>query len=302
MNKGIQLAMLTAVISGFSIFINKFAVDSIKPALTFTASKNVMVAVAIISLLFLTRKWKKVLSLKKDEQTKLGLIALIGGSLPFYLFFTGLSQIPAINAAIIQKTLVLWVALLAIPFLKEKITKIQILAVAILFGSNIMVGGFKGFSYSTGELMVLGATILWAIENVIAKKVLSTVDPDIVTAARMGMGSIILFTASMIINPNTISSLISLSSIQWMWLWVTAIALFAYVSVWYRALKHAPAITVTAVLVASTLVTNILTATFITHTWKEDFTKQGFLMLLGIALLVWQARQSQDNIKTITQS
>lgn len=292
-NKGLKLALLTALISGFSIFVNKFAVDSIQPALTFTASKNVIVAVMIISLLILTKKWREVLNLKKGQLVKLGLVAIIGGALPFYLFFTGLSQTPAINAAIIQKTLVLWVALLAIPFLKEKITALQILAIGILFGANIMVGGFKGFSYSAGELMILAATILWAIENVIAKKVLATVDPDIVTGARMGIGSLILFSLSLITNPKTISSLFSLDTTQWFWLSLTAFALFAYVSTWYRALKLAPAITVTAILVASTLVTNVLSAIFITHSWKLQLTQQAGLMILGVGILVWSAVRSQ---------
>jgi len=292
-NKGLQLALLTALISGFSIFVNKFAVDSIKPALTFTASKNVIVAVMIVTILILTKKWHKIKKLNKNQIIKLGLVAIIGGALPFYLFFTGLSQTPAINAAIIQKTLVLWVALLAIPFLKEKITALQILAVGILFGANVMVGGFKGFNYSTGELMILAATILWAVENVIAKKVLATVDPDIVTGARMGIGSLILFSLSLITNPKTISSLLSLDTTQWFWLSLTALALFAYVSTWYRALKLAPATTVTAILVASTLVTNILSAILITHAWKLQLTQQAGLMILGVGILVWSVVRNQ---------
>jgi len=298
-NKAIQLALLTALISGFSIFINKFAVDSIQPALTFTASKNIIVAVMIISLLLVTKKWKTILTLKKDQVLKLLMVAIIGGALPFYLFFSGLSQIPAINAAIIQKTLVLWVALLAIPFLKEKISALQILAIGILFGANVMVGGFKGFGFSTGELMIMAATILWAIETVIAKKVLTAVDPDIVTGARMGIGSLILFSFSLATNPNTISSLVSLSLTQYFWLILTALALFAYVSIWYRTLKLASAITVTAILVASTLVTNILSAVFITHSWKLQLTQQGALMILGVSLLIWQVLRKQKQIELI---
>lgn len=293
--KGIQLALLTAFISGFSIFINKFAVDSIKPALTFTASKNIMVAVMIISLLIITKKWRQILSLKKDQAIKLFILAVIGGSLPFYLFFTGLSQTSAINAAILQKTLVIWVAIIAIPFLKEKLSAVQILAIGVLFGSNIMIGGFRGFSYSQGELMILAATILWAIETVIAKRVLNKVDADIVTGARMGIGSLILFSLSLITNPKTISSIISLNSNQWFWLLLTALSLFAYVSIWYRSLKLAPATTVTAVLVISTLVTNLLSAIFITHSWKLQLTQQGMLMILGISLLIWQIKNNQNN-------
>lgn len=285
-NQGIKLALLTALISGISIFINKFAVTAIQPALTFTATKNTIVALMIIAFLLISKKWQLFFKLNKDQMIKLSLIGLIGGALPFYLFFTGLTAIPAINAAIIQKTLVIWVAILALPFLKEKLSSLQLLAVAILFGSNVMIGGFKGFTFSIGELMVLGATILWAIENVIAKKVLASVDSDIVTFARMGIGSILLLTASLISNPQSFTKIASLTQTQWFWLLLTALALFAYVSTWYQALAKAPAVLVTAILVSSTLVTNILTAIFTTHTWNQNLTIQGSLLVLGLFIFL----------------
>ena len=115
--KGIYLALITALISGVAIFINKFAVDAIHPPLVFTAMKNAGVGLFIIGILLLTPKWKLIKKLTKREIIYLISIGIIGGSIPFYLYFTGLSQIPAINAAIIQKTLVFWVTLVAIPVL-----------------------------------------------------------------------------------------------------------------------------------------------------------------------------------------
>jgi drug/metabolite transporter (DMT)-like permease len=285
-NKGIKLALLTALISGVSIFINKFAVGSITPPLTFTASKNLIVGILIVAILLISKKWKLIAKLNKVQLIKLTLIGLIGGALPFYLFFTGLSQIPAINAALIHKTLVIWVALLALPFLKEKLSSLQILAIGILFASNLLIGGFKGFTFSTGEIMVLVATILWAVENIIAKKVLAQVDPDLVVTARMGLGALVLVSATLIQNPQSLVQIVQLSSIQIFWLSLTAIALLGYTMSWYRALKHAPATLVASVLVISTLVTNILSAIFITHTWQISQSIQAGMLVLGVTLLV----------------
>ena len=106
MEKGIKLALLAALISGFSIFINKSAMGAIAP-LTFTTSKNLVVGLAICSLILLSGKWRKIRDLKRHEVVKLVVVGVIGGSLPFYLFFTGLAQTSAVSAAIIQKTLVL---------------------------------------------------------------------------------------------------------------------------------------------------------------------------------------------------
>ena len=262
---GVNLALITAVISGVSIFLNKYAVEAVKPALFFTTMKNIGVGFLLLGILLLTKKWKLLKDLKQREVIYLIFIGIVGGSLPFYLYFTGVTLIPAINAAIIHKTLVLWVALLAIPLLKEKLTKTQVVAVIFLFAGNFVIGGFKGFQFSMGELLVLLATMLWAIENVLAV-------------------------------PHTVSKVLHFNGAQWWWMLMTVILLLGYVMSWYRALKFAPAITVTAVLVSSTLVTNILSAIFVTHAWTINMGIQAVLILLGLALFWISAREDNINI------
>jgi drug/metabolite transporter (DMT)-like permease len=292
--KGIYLALITAFISGIAIFVNKFAVTAIQPPVVFTAVKNAGVGLLILSLLLASRKWKLVKKLKRRELIYLVLIGIIGGSIPFYLFFTGLTQIPAINAVIIQKTLVIWVALLAIPLLKEKMSVLQIFGVILLFGANLLVGGFQGFTFLEGEFLVLIATIFWAIENVLAKKILPTVDPDIVVSARMGLGSIILLGAAAITAPAALTKSLSLTPTQWLFMIIAIATLLGYVMSWYRALKYAPATTVASILVASTLITNVLSAIFVTHTWTILMGIQGVLMIIGIAVF-WLAAKKEPN-------
>jgi len=285
-NKGIYLAIVTAVISGVSIFVNKFAVNAVQPAIIFTSVKNIAVGILILCLVLALGKWKEIKSLSREQLKYLIAIGIIGGSLPFYLFFTGLSNTSAINAAIIQKTLVLWVAIFAIPFLKEKISKTQIAAVLMLFSANVFIGGFKGFSFSKWEFFILMATILWAIENVLAKKILPKADSNIVALFRMCLGSIILVVASFITIPNAFQSAYSLTHQQIFWVSLTVLSLFGYVICWYKALSFAPAITVSSILVSSTLVTNVLSAVFITHSWTFNLTLQAQLILIGTFLLI----------------
>jgi drug/metabolite transporter (DMT)-like permease len=297
-HKGIYLAFLTALISGFSIFINKFAVASFENPTMLPAIKNGLVGLLLLGTLTASGQWAKnrteVKSLTKKQLFQLIGIAIIGGALPFYLFFTGLAQIPAINAAIIQKSLVLWVAILAIPLLREKITKTQALAVLVLFAGNLMLGGFKGLTFSKGELMILFATLLWATETILAKKILRTVSPNVVATARMGLGSLILLSVLLITSHTDLTKIGSLNSTQWFWIVATSVTLFAYVSTWYRALKLAPAITVSAVLVSSTLITNILSALFITRAWTLVLTGQTILILTGV-LLIEMSIKSQSH-------
>jgi drug/metabolite transporter (DMT)-like permease len=289
--KGIYLAILTAFISGFSNFVNKIAVTSINPPLVFTAEKNAFVGLLIIGILIASFKWKKLRSLSRRDTLFLVLIGIIGGSLPFYLFFTGLSQIPAINGAIIHKTLFIWVAILAVPFLKEKISKLQVLGVLLLFSANFVIGGLVPFKFNTGELFVLLATLLWAVENILAKKILPKVDPDIVTAARMGIGSLILLGASALVAPQALSKGLMMTQSQWFWMGITVFLLLGYVTTWYRAIKLAPVTIVASVLVSATLITNVLSAIFITRVWTINMGIQSLLTLLGIGLFWFASKK-----------
>jgi drug/metabolite transporter (DMT)-like permease len=247
-------------------------------------SKNLIVGLVILLTLFFSGKWRGIFKLQRKEKIYLLFIGVIGGSLPFYLFFTGISMIPAVNAAMIHKTLVIWVALLAGPFLKERLSRKQGAAILLVFAGNLLLGGFEGLQFALGELLVLAATILWAIENIIAKKVLPRVNVDLVTAVRMGFGALLLLVSALVIQPQELGSLFSLNFNQWFLLILTALFLLVYVSSWYRALKFAPAVTVTTVLTGSTLITNVLSALFITHVWKLIFLPQAGLIIFGLAL------------------
>jgi len=294
--KGIYFAFITAFISGISIFLNKFALDVVKPPLYFTSIKNFSVGILIACIILFSRELGSIKKLKKKELAYLFLIGVVGGSIPFYLYFTGLSQIPAINGAMIHKTLVVWVAVFAIPFLKEKLSKTQISGVLLLFISNFMIGGFKGFEFSRGEMFVLAATILWAIENVLAKKILATVKVNIVVLFRMGLGSLILAAATFATLPNVVAKTFSLDISQVFWITLTGAFLLGYVLTWYKALKYSSAITVTSILVSSTLITNFLSAIFITHTWETVITSQSLLIAGAVILLLGTERKESHQM------
>ena len=284
LKKGIYLALITAIFSGFANFANQFTVKYIGDALVFTTIKNSLVALLIISLLIFAKKLVKVRKLSGRDYLLLLSIGIIGGSLPFYLFFAALAQMPAVNASLIHKSLIIWVVLLAVPFLKEKLSTWQMLAIMGVFWANLLVGGFRGFALNRPEFMVLAATILWSVENVIAKITLRRVDPDIVTASRMGIGSAILLAAVFALGKSQM--LFTLSADQFILTFLTTLILFGYVSTWYRALSFAPITLVATVLTLATLVTNGLSAVFVTHKLTVTQVAQFILLLAGTSLFI----------------
>jgi len=196
---------------------------------------------------------------------------------------------PAINAALIHKTLVFWVALFAVPLLRERISPLQAAGIGLIFSANLLTGTFKGFSFRGPELMVLTATLLWAIENVIAKITLRRVDPDIVVGARMGGGSLLLLLA--VVFSGKGSQLFMFTPLQFFLILLTSLLLFGYVATWYRALKLAPVTLVAMVLTSATLVTNLLSAVFVTHSFGSVQFAELILVISGFWFFLIASRR-----------
>jgi drug/metabolite transporter (DMT)-like permease len=287
--RGFTLALAAAAISGFAVFINKFAVAGVSDAVVYTTVKNGLVALALVGLLLILKKWPEISRLSDTRKLQLLAVGAIGGSLPFILFFVGLKMTTAVNAAIIHKTLFVWVTLLAIPFLKEKMSSWQWLGAAAVFAAVLVGGGFKGFSYNLGELMILGATLLWAVENIIAKKALADVSPATLAAARMGIGSLILLPAALMWGD--VAAVASMDATAWLWTSLAVGLLLAYVLTWYSALKFAPAGLVATLLVPAVLVTDLLNAVFVTRQASPNLVPAAALFLAGAALVVGCARK-----------
>lgn len=287
-SKGILLALATAFFSGTNNFFTKIAVTSLKDPILSTALRNALVGAALVGIILLTRRWKELISLKFSQALQLLFIAVIGGCVPFILYFTGLSMIPAINAAFIHKTLFLWVAILALPTLKERLGVTQIAALLLLFGGNLILG-FPKFSVNTGEMLVLIATVLWAFENIIAKKALHNLSSLTVAGARMAGGSLLLFLILTLTGGS--GALAHLNAAQWGWTLLTALLLLGYVTTWYSALQNLPVTVAAALLVPATLLTNVLTGLLVTHIFSFSQIISGTSMILGSLILAWNMRR-----------
>lgn len=281
--KGVLFALSTAIISGLAIFYNKVVISGGIDPLAFNIIKNGGVAIIISLLIIFTRKLPKLKSLSKGQWSKLWLLAIVGGSIPYILYFDALRQVSAINANLIHKTLFIWVALMAIPILGERLSRWQVAGYILVIWSNIFIGGFSGFRSSGAEFTILVATIMWSAENIIAKFILRDTDDLIVAWGSMFLGSIILVAVAIIqhrfqllfkVTPEQL--IISLGSI---------VLLAGYVVTTFKSLRYAPANVVTAVLVLATPITNVLSAVFITHIFPNSEFVNLVATTAGIGLI-----------------
>jgi drug/metabolite transporter (DMT)-like permease len=261
---GIGLAFMTAIVSGVSIFVNGHAVKHFHDATVYTTAKNAVAGVLLLGLAVTLFGRKQSIgdvrgarSTSRLQWLALVAVAVIGGSVPFVLFFEGLARAQATQASFIQKTMIVWVAILAIPLLKEKFRWPHAVAIALLIvGQAWLIGSAGTITFGTGEAMILGATLLWAVEVVFVKHLLAALSVGTLAAARMGGGTVLLL-GWLAVN-GKLGALTSLDAAQLRWVLLTGLLLTAYVATWYAALARAQAIDVTAVLVFGAVITALL--------------------------------------------
>lgn len=291
---GTGFALIAALISGTNNFLTKVGVTVVSDPIFYTTLKNLVAVIFLIGALVLLRKWREIATLSKKEWAQLFVIGIIGGGISFALFFTGLSMTSALSGSLIHKTLIFWVLLLAYPLLKERLSPLALLGVAAVFGANLILGGFKGFHFGTGELLILGATLLWAGETIIAKKILTRVSPLLVAAARMTIGSVLLLL--FLAFSGRLVGVAGLNAMQWGVTALSGVLLFGYVLTWYTALSKAPATYVAALLVPATLVTNILSIIFVTHTITGTQMASAGFTAIGVGLLIVYGKREIESI------
>ena len=252
------------MISGVAVFANGYGVRAwteISDPTTYTTLKNSVAALVLLiaaGLLVRLGDAERIdLTQVKRHWLGLSLIAIVGGSIPFVLFFEGLARATSSDAAFIHKTLVIWVAILAVSILRERIGLPHVAAIALLiWGQVALAGGLGAIEFGAGEWMILGATLLWAIETVLVKRVLVSVSSLTVGVARMAGGALLLVLYGL--GRGAFSGLAGVTPEHLVWILLTGLTLAAYVGTWFFALARSQAVDVTAVLVGGAIITALL--------------------------------------------
>ena len=104
--------------------------------------------------------------------------------------------------------------------------------------------------------MIALATLLWAAEVVVARRLLVNVPPTVLGACRLGIGLVVL--GGYVALSGRVDAILALAPGQWLWVLATGLLLAAYVGIWFAALQRAPATVVTAVLVIGAPITAAL--------------------------------------------
>jgi drug/metabolite transporter (DMT)-like permease len=289
---GVFLALGTAMISGVSVYVSKFGTQAVPDPFVYTTARNLYVGLLLLAGLLVTGTIREVRGIGRGDWGRLALIAVAGGSVPFLLFFYGLSLTSAPVASFIQKTQVLWVALIAAPVLGEALGLWQAAGLLALLAGALVMGPVSAGGLGGGEALVLVATLLWSAETVLARRTLRAVHPAVGAAARMAGGAVVML--GVLAVSGRLPVLLGLTATQWLWVAGPGLLPLGYVLTWYWSLRHAPATLVTSVLALGAPVTALLNAALVTHVWPSAQTWGTVLLAAGAALVVgalWRTSQ-----------
>ncbi|VVB98499.1 EamA-like transporter family protein [uncultured archaeon] len=285
--KGVLFALMTALVSGTSVFVNGFAVKGFEP-FSFVAVRNFAVVLFLVAAVMLVGQVQALRSLNRKQWALLALIGLIGGGIPFLLYFKGLAMVEgAARASFLYRSLFIVSALIATVWLREKITRNVMIGVALAMLGNVLLMGNAAWSvWGAGELLVLGATVMWACEYVIAKKVMNEqeISPRLLALGRMGFGALLLlvFTAF----TGQLGAAASYSAMQWEWVAISAAFLFAFVGFWYASLANTTVTNATSAFVLGGPLTAVLSLAFV-GTALEPLSAAGLLLMaVGSAVVI----------------
>lgn len=291
--------LATALISGFSIVYNASVVKGADPV-AFTTLKNAMAAVAVLAVALALGSWPSFARLTRQQWTKLLAIAVVGGSIPFALFFTGLSLASSGGmASFIYRILFFFTAGFAAVFLREKINARFLAGVAMLLAANALM--LNGIHFGAGEVLVLMATLMWAAEGVLAKQALADIAPDAVATVRLGAGSLLLLgglAATGRLGGFESGTIFGSSAL------VSAAFLTLFALTWYRGLARLPLSEATALLSLGGLV-SVAASALMSGTLPAFSESASMLLLLAGVMLVlgpWRLRQMADESVRVLRS
>ncbi len=259
---GLLLVVATALVSGISTFVNLYAVTGTNSD-AFVTVRNIVVAAALVPVAFLTAgQGRKRIS--GVNWMKLVLIGLVGGAVPFLLFFHGLELAAAAKggptASFVYRTLFIMATAFGIIFLGEKMRKRLLIGAIALLAGNALLLSLTSPVWVNGTAYVLAATVLWAVEYTISKFTLRDLASGTVALGRMGFGS--LFLAAYLAVTNQFSAVGQFTASQWIWVGISAAFLTVFVSIWYAGLARVELGIATSALLLGFPVTYLLAVAF----------------------------------------
>lgn len=198
MNKRTKAYLVLTLVSllwGIASPVIKFTLEYIPPY-SFLFWRFLMTSLIFLPIfLYFVKKYP----LRIKDWPLLILLGLLGTSLNLILLFVGYEKTTSMDGVLISATAPIFITLGGAFFLKENITKIEKIGLAIaVFGSLITVSQpiFEGNLFKgnlTGNILIFLSVLSWTAYTLIAKRKAVAYHPVVATAISFFLGLLVVF-------------------------------------------------------------------------------------------------------------
>lgn len=283
---GLVLVLVTVLISGVSNFVNFKAVQGTSVDAWITMRNAVVALFLVPPAVVLGRNGRSRLS--RADWTRLVTIGLVGGAVPFLLYFHGFQMAAAEGgaaaASLGYRTLFLIATFFAVLFLRERLPRRFIVVAALLMAGNVLLVAATGSVWTDGTLYVLLATAMWAGEYTLSKHALRSIPSSTVALGRVGFGAVFLFAYLGL--SGQVAAVTRFATADWASLVLSALLLFGFVATWYAGLRTVDLSVATALLVLAFPITWVLGVLSARTPFLLDPAAGAAAIALGAALLL----------------
>jgi drug/metabolite transporter (DMT)-like permease len=180
--KGIVIALVSCMFLALESVFSKVLLRHMPP-IVLAALSSTFAAIVLFAILEVENKAWEIFKLRRREFIVLLSVGLISGVLAQLLYVTGLNESTATNAVLLTRLNSLLIALMGIVLIREKLGWHHI------FGAILMVGGIviiatKNFTAEVkptqGDGLLILAAICWASANILMKKYLTKLPPEVI--------------------------------------------------------------------------------------------------------------------------
>lgn len=277
-----SLILLQQLLASLTHIITKDLMNSVKPMV------SLFLRASIISFVFgiwLILRGKRNMRIEKKDYKTLIILAILNIPVNQLLFFLSAELTTAPNLALAYALSPAFVLVIALIFLGEKVSMPKVAGVAAAFGGVVVILSERGLdfgsSYFTGNVLVLAASLSWALYTVIGKEFTTKYGAMYSTSLTMILGFVFYLPIFFISGYDLDLAVLTYKD----WLQLLYLGLFAsgaaYV-IWYYALTKIEAGRVALFNNLQPVLTTVLSVIVFGHVVTGYLIIGGLLIILGV--------------------
>lgn len=287
---------MSAILFGASSTLNKITLEAVNPLIV--AGMIYFVGGIFLFIVHLSPLHRKVLalfetptetetSISKKDYRILALVILCGSIIAPLMLLHGLSEITAINAALLLSTESLFTVLIAFAFLQERGARKDYFGILLLLLGVVFIttnGEFDRLTLTkevVGSLLIIGACLFWGIDNNLSKFLSKKRDIVMVTGLKCSIGGAVLLVISLLLR---VSFIIPVTSIPYI-LSVGAFSIAFSILLFLFALREIGAMRTGVIFSTSSLFGAIFAFVILREAFTLIQLLAGLVMLLGVFIL-----------------